>query len=201
MRQRRKEERPSELLEAAFEEFSQKGFAATRLDDVARRANVTKGTIYVYYPSKEILFTTMVRDLMSPALDDVEALHSLEGGSAEEILKNFLHYIYNTVARDRRKRELMRLLILEAERFPDLTRDHYNQFVEPLLLQLNQYLISLASSGKIRDAPACRSSQILLGPAIALNVWRLLFLDAPEVDTDAHRDAVLDLFLYGLLPR
>ncbi len=201
MSTRRKEERPGELLEAAFEEFSQNGFAGTRLEDIAARANVTKGTIYVYFENKEHLFETMVRDLMSPASEQVVALQSLEGGSAEEILRSFLGFIYDLIASDRRQRELIRLLILEAERFPDLTRDHYTQFVAPLISRLRDYLDTLAEAGEIRQAPVLANPEILLGPPVSLNIWRLLFLNAPAVDTAVHRDAVFDLILYGLLPR
>ena len=198
---RRKAERPGEILEAAFEEFSKNGFAATRLDDIAARANVTKGTIYVYYSNKEVLFETMVRELMTPVIAEVEALMAMQANNAEEILRAFLTFIYANVSADRQCMELMRLLLVEAERFPHLTHEHYTKFVHPMLSKLQDSLNDLAAKGLIRNAPALALPSLIASPAVALNVWRLLFPFAAAADTEQHMEAALDLFLNGLLPR
>ncbi|SHL57791.1 TetR/AcrR family transcriptional regulator [Roseibium suaedae] len=198
---RRKAERPGEILEAAFEEFSKNGFAATRLDDIAARANVTKGTIYVYYSNKEVLFETMVRELMTPVIAEVEALMAMEATDAEAVLRAFMKFIYANVAADRQCLELMRLLLLESERFPHLSHEHFTQFVNPMQLKLQDCLNELADKGLIRKAPALSLTDLISGPAVALNVWRLLFPFAGAIDTDEHMEAALDLFLNGLLPR
>jgi AcrR family transcriptional regulator len=198
--QRRKAERPKEILSAAFEEFSKNGFAATRLDDIAARANVTKGTIYVYFSNKEVLFETMVQELMAPVIEEVDKLLSLEATTPEEVLRAFLEFTYDTIARDRRKRELIRLLLLESERFPDLTREHYSLFVCPMMDKFKSLMEELCSKGQIRDLPALQMPQLFLGSAMSLTIWRLLFTSAPEMDTDSHMEAILDLYLSGLLP-
>ncbi|MBD8893896.1 TetR/AcrR family transcriptional regulator [Roseibium litorale] len=198
---RRKAERPGEILEAAFEEFSRNGFAATRLDDIAARANVTKGTIYVYYSNKEVLFETMVRELMTPVIAEVDDLMTMQANDAEEVLRAFMKFIYTNVAADRQCRELMRLLLLETERFPHLTHEHYTKFVNPMLAKLQDCLNDLAAKGLIRSAPALALPELFSGPAVALNVWRLLFPFTSEINTDQHMEASLDLFLNGLLPR
>ena len=198
--QRRKTERPGEILEAAFEEFSQKGFAATRLDDVAARADVTKGTIYVYFSSKEELFETMVRQLMAPVVDKTGDLLSIEAETPEQVIRAFLSFVYDNLARERRTRELIRLLLLETDRFPILIEEHYETFIEPVMGKLRALLLELQAKGKIRSLPAVDFPELFLGPAMSLTIWRLMFRKAPEIDTDAHMEGVLDLFLNGLQP-
>ena len=90
IRQRRKEQRPGEIIEAAVQEFARRGFAATRLEDVAERAGVTKGTIYFYFKNKADLFKAAARSSLEPALNEIEALGVQFEGSAEESLRAHL---------------------------------------------------------------------------------------------------------------
>src|SRR3954454_3358869 len=82
---RRKEARPGEILDAALDCFAERGFAATRLEDVAARAGVTKGTAYLYFESKEDLFKAVVRAFVVPTIEHIEAAVEAPGPSAEQI--------------------------------------------------------------------------------------------------------------------
>src|SRR5215469_6194704 len=93
-RRRRKAERPGEILEAAFTEFARNGYAATTLDQIAERAGVTKGTIYVYFENKEHLFISMVRELTKATLDTVQDMLVRHEGSTAELLREAFRYIY-----------------------------------------------------------------------------------------------------------
>src|SRR5271170_8294196 len=86
-RRRRKAERPQEILEAAFAEFSRNGYASTTLEQIAERAGVTKGTIYVYFENKEHLFISMVRELMKVTLDTVQEMFQRHDGSTADLLR------------------------------------------------------------------------------------------------------------------
>src|SRR5580704_15858831 len=86
-RRRRKAERPQEILEAAFTEFSRNGYAATTLDQIAERAGVTKGTIYVYFENKEHLFISMVREITKTALDTVHEMFETHEGTTADLLR------------------------------------------------------------------------------------------------------------------
>src|SRR5580704_9817167 len=119
-RRRRKAERPGEILEAAFTEFARNGYAATTLDQIAERAGVTKGTIYVYFESKEHLFISVVRELMKVTLDITEDLLNRHQGSTADLLREQFNFIYQHIVEDRRRREAARMLIAEASRFPAL---------------------------------------------------------------------------------
>src|SRR5580700_21878 len=128
VRRRRKAERPQEILEAAFVEFSRNGYASTALDQIAERAGVTKGTIYVYFENKEHLFISMVRELTKATFDTVQDMFVRHQGSTAELLREAFRYIYQHIVEDRRRREVARMLIAEAPRFPALA-DRYREEV------------------------------------------------------------------------
>src|SRR4051794_29937131 len=118
---RRKEARPQEILEAALAVFAEKGFAAARMDDVARRAGVTKGTIYLYFPSKDELFKSLVREAIGGTLAQVTAYADAYQGSARELLVSVLRTI-GTVMRTSDRIVLPKIILAEAGNFPELVR-------------------------------------------------------------------------------
>src|ERR1700732_3593120 len=104
-RRRRKAERPQEILEAAFVEFSRNGYATTTLDAIAERAGVTKGTIYVYFENKEHLFISMVREVTKATLDTVHDMFERHQGSTADLLRALFGFIYEHIVDDHRRRE------------------------------------------------------------------------------------------------
>jgi len=201
-RAQRRLERPVQILEVAFEEFVEHGYAATRLEDVAARAGVTKGTIYFYFENKEHVFASMVRELWLPLHQEVTLFLQKETErSTTEFLRAFLHFLHQALARDRRASEIFRLLIAEARRFPDLLDEHYARFARPVLERLGQTLKQGAAQGEFRNTALPEFAEVLIGPALTLNVWSLLFANRKPVDLDRHFEATIDLFLRGLLPR
>lgn len=201
VRARRKFERPGEILEAAFEEFVENGYAGTRLEDVAARAGVTKGTIYFYFESKEDVFASMVRELWLPVHTGVARFLEEAQEPAPDFLRSFLRYLHGVLAEDRRAREILRLLIAEARRFPELLDEHHARFGGPVFERLRRSLQHGAARGELRSTPLPEFAEVLIGPALTLNVWSLLFGDRKPVDLDRHFEASLDLLLHGLLPR
>src|SRR6202034_4765 len=126
-RRRRKAERPQEILEAAFAEFSRNGYATTTLDRIAERAGVTKGTIYVYFESKEHLFISMVQDFTKAAHETVQEMYETHEGSTADLLRAQFSFIYAHIVEDKRRREVVRMLIAEASRFPELADRYYDE--------------------------------------------------------------------------
>src|ERR1700756_679543 len=121
------------LRDAAFEEYSRNGYAATTLDQVAERAGVTKGTIYVYFESKEHLFISMVRELAKATLDTVIELLERHEGSTADLLRAQFSFIYEHIVGDRRRREVLRMLIAESSRFPALADRYHEEIHRPCL--------------------------------------------------------------------
>ena len=108
-RRRRKEARPAEIVAAALKEFAEKGFAAARLEDVAASAGISKGTIYLYYPTKEALFEAVVREMITPILDRAENAQTDRGKTCEELLRVVIDTLYRQLIATER-RQILRLL-------------------------------------------------------------------------------------------
>ncbi len=173
-RERRKDQRPKEIIEAAFEAFSERGFAATRLEDVAALAGVTKGTIYVYFETKEKLFEAMIRYYSSRMLADADAMLAAEQGSCRERLEAFLSFIYLRCARNRAGREIIRFIVTESKSFPRLVEDNDRDFVAPTMLLVGDLLGAGAAKGEFRQNVTRETAEIVLAPMVFLGILRLL---------------------------
>ncbi|CAN1723745.1 TetR/AcrR family transcriptional regulator [Hyphomicrobium sp. 1Nfss2.1] len=200
VRARRKAERPSEILEAAFEEFALHGYAATRLEDVAARAGVTKGTIYVYFQNKEQVFEALAvqrgQELFDRALPFIEDTAE----PTPESVRADLTFLFRTCLDDRRSLEILRLLISEAVRFPKLVDQHFQSFFAPVIDKLKQKVQRVVKSGGFRASPAADYPELLMAPALTIHIWTLLFADRRPLDIDRYLEASVDLIMNGLLP-
>jgi AcrR family transcriptional regulator len=201
MRRRRKAERPKEILEAAFVEFSRNGYAATTLDQIAERAGVTKGTIYVYFENKEHLFISMVREVMRAALDTVHEMFETHEGSTADLLRAQFSFIYQHIVEDRRRREVVRMLIAEAPRFPELADRYHEEILRPCLDMLRQAIQRGIDRGEIRQSSIINSPQVVIAPIALVDLWLMMFDDRQPLDLKAYFDAHLDLVLNGLLAK
>jgi AcrR family transcriptional regulator len=199
-RARRKAERPNEILEAAFEEFALHGYAATRLEDVATRAGVTKGTIYVYFESKERVFEALVRERGKVARERMAPFFEERGDPTIDSIRADLDFLFRACTGDQREQELLRLLISEATRFPALVDEHFETVFDPILEKLKERLQRAAKIGTIRAAAVIEYPELLMSPALAMHVCRLLFAERWPLDTERYIETSVDLLLNGLLP-
>jgi AcrR family transcriptional regulator len=200
-RRRRKAERPQEILEAAFTEFSRHGYATTTLDRIAERAGVTKGTIYVYFESKEHLFISMVREFTKSAHDTVQEMFETHEGSTADLLRAQFSFIYQHIVEDKRRREVVRLLIAEASRFPELADRYYDEILRPCLDLLKQAIRRGVDRGEIRQSSIVDSPQVVIAPIALVDLWMMMFEQRQPLDLKAYFDAHLDLVLNGLLAK
>jgi AcrR family transcriptional regulator len=198
-RRRRKAERPQEILEAAFAEFSRNGYALTTLDRIARRAGVTKGTIYVYFENKEHLFISMVREITKAATETVQGMFESHEGSTADLLRAQFSFIYEHIVENRRRREVVRMLIAEAPRFPALADRYHDEILRPCLDMLRQAIQRGIDRGEIRDSSIINSPQVVIAPIALVDLWMMMFGDRQPLDLKAYFDAHLDLVLNGLL--
>ncbi len=200
-RRRRKAERPQEILEAAFAEFSRNGYAMTTLDRIAERAGVTKGTIYVYFENKEHLFISMVREITKATLDTVRGMFDSHEGSTAELLRAQFSFIYQHIVEDRRRREVVRMLIAEAPRFPELADRYHDEILRPCLEMLKLAVQRGIDHGEIRKSSIIDSPQVIIAPIALVDLWMMMFDDRQPLDLKAYFDAHLDLVLNGLLAK
>jgi AcrR family transcriptional regulator len=200
-RRRRKAERPQEILEAAFVEFSRNGYAATTLDDIAERAGVTKGTIYVYFENKEHLFISMVREITKATLDTVHQMFESHEGPTAELLRAQFSFMYQHIVEDKRRREIVRMLIAEAPRFPELADRYHEEIMRPCLDMLRQAIQRGMDRGEFRKSAILKNPQVVIAPIALVDLWMMMFDDRQPLDLKAYFDAHLDLVLNGLLAK
>jgi len=198
IRQRRKEQRPGEIIDAAVQEFARRGFAATRLEDVAERAGVTKGTIYFYFKDKEDLFKAAARSSLEPALNEIEALGAHFEGSAEESLCVVLSAVYRKLVTNPRAGQILRLIIAKGPQFPELVEFYYSEIISRGIAILRRVLERGVAAHEFRRTGAVDFPQTVFAPALAALIWNLLLGKQHPLDFDAYAHAHLDLVLNGL---
>jgi AcrR family transcriptional regulator len=200
-RRRRKAERPQEIIEAAFLEFSRNGYAVTTLDQVAERAGVTKGTIYVYFENKEHLFISMVREAVKATMDTVEDMFARHDGSTADLLREQFSFIYDHIVQDRRRREVVRMLIAEASRFPALADRYYQEIHLPCMDLLTRTIQRGLDRGEIRRSAVTECPLVIIAPIALVDLWMMMFDERHPLDLKSYFDAHLDLVLTGLLAK
>jgi AcrR family transcriptional regulator len=190
----RREKRRAAILDAALEEFAARGFAATRLDDVARRARIAKGTIYLYFRDKESLFQELVRTMLSPLVGTIAAAPLSEvpiRAVAEMIVDVFVREIYGT-----RRKDVIRLIISEGPRFPKLAEIYYREVIARVLPVIRARLTLAVERGELSSDALARFPQLLVAPALVAIIWNGLFGRLAPLDIRELMRAHLEL-LFG----
>lgn len=196
LRQReQKLHRQEEILAAAFEVFAAYGYEAARIDKVARQAGIAKGTIYLYFRHKEQLFRAVVRSLVQKRFDAIAG--SFEG-AGEQLLRELLSRMYSQVVRNEKVRSIVRLLIAESGRFPQLAEIYHREIIAPGMKAVRQALMRGIASGEFRKTAAVEFPQLLAAPGVLAIVWRLLHGERHRLDLEAYSKAHLE-FLLGSL--
>jgi AcrR family transcriptional regulator len=190
----RREKRRAAILAAALEEFAARGFADTRLDDVARRARIAKGTIYLYFRDKETLFQDLVREMLSPLVGAIEAapLRDLPIRAVVEMIVDvFVNAIYGT-----RRKDVIRLIIAEGPRFPKLAEVYSREVIARVLPVLRARHALAVERGELRHDALARFPQLRGGPALVAIRWNGLFGRFAPLDVAELMRAHLDV-LFG----
>jgi AcrR family transcriptional regulator len=186
------------ILEAALDEFSARGFAAARLEDVAKRAGVAKGTIYLYFADKEALFQELVRFQIGPVMSAFETvlasplpLKSL----IDQAIEIFTREVFGT-----RRKQVMRLIISEGPRFPAIAEFYYREVLGRLLKALRAYLRRAFERGELADDTLIRFPQLIGAPGVIAVVWSDLFERFEPLDVRAMMRAHFQRLLAGGRP-
>jgi AcrR family transcriptional regulator len=190
----RRAERRHAILAAALQEFSARGFAAARLDDIADAAGIAKGTIYLYFRDKEALFQDLIRSEMNPVVATLEAALALDlpvRAVAERAMELFVREIYGTSRKD-----IIRLVISEGPRFPQLAEFYYREVVARGIAAVRALMTRALARGELRSDAIIRFPQLLVAPGIVAIIWSGLFEPHDPLDVEALMRAHLDL-LFG----
>jgi AcrR family transcriptional regulator len=192
-RAKRSAERRDAILAAALDEFSARGFAAARLDDVARRADVAKGTIYLHFADKETLFEELIRQEIGPVIAALERASHADiplRQVTDQLIEVFVRGIYET-----RRKDVVRLVITEGPRFPKLAEFYYREVISRVLDIVRGLLRRAVERGDLENDILVRFPQILAAPGIIAIIWSGLFDRFEPLDVRAMMRAHFDTLL------
>jgi len=185
--------RRAAILAAALDEFSARGFAAARLDDVARRADVAKGTIYLHFKDKEALFQELVRTMLSPLVMTLEQLRASDVPIRivlERFADLFVREIYGT-----RRRDVARLVITEGARFPSIAEFYYREVVDRGIAAMRAMIERAVARGEIGHAALARFPQLVVAPGLVAILWVGLFDRFAHLDVAGMMRAHIEILL------
>ena len=170
-RSRRKQARPAELLEAALALFVEKGYAATRVEEVAARAGVSKGTLFLYFPSKEELFKAVVRENTGRKLADAQREAAEHTGPTHDLVREYICRWWTEYG-GTPAAGLTKLIIGEAANFPDLARYYQGEVVQPAHDLLRHIVQRGVARGEFREVDPVLAAHLIVAPLVQLVTWR-----------------------------
>jgi AcrR family transcriptional regulator len=197
-RSRRKDARPQELIAAALEAFSRNGFAGTKIEDIAELAGVAKGTVYLYFETKDALFEAVVRENISPIFARLTEMTGVMPSSAGEMLSTVIEHVYRELIDCPARRVIMQILIGEGSRFPQLTAFYYNEVIARGKQILRKIIKHGIDTGEFRATQVLNNPEVIMGPAIMAAVWKMTFEQASPLNLKQFLAAHLDVVLNGL---
>jgi AcrR family transcriptional regulator len=190
---RRKEDRPKEITAAAFDAFAEKGFAQTRVDDVAKRAGVSKGLLYLYFKTKEELFKAVVKSVVIRRVDRLIENVETTNLSSEDFIRgpllSFLKQIPGSPVAI-----VIRLLISEGPRHPDLVNYYYDNVVAKGLAAISAFVKRGVDRGEFRQSAVSDLPHLVLAPVMLSIIWGIVFKDK-QLDTDTLIETQIDMIL------
>lgn len=196
---RRKEDRPAEILTAALKTFSNKGFAATKLDEVAREAGVSKGTLYLYFESKEVLFKAVVTEFVLPQIAKAEGQAEQYSGSIKDLMISLLEQWRINVL-ETELSGIPKIMIAEASNFPDLA----NFYLENVIKRTRHFIANLIElgikRGEFRQCDSDYAARSFLTPMVFTAIWQNSLAPFDDsYDLKEHLKLSLDIFMRGIL--
>ncbi|MGJ4926060.1 TetR/AcrR family transcriptional regulator [Bradyrhizobium sp. HKCCYLS2038] len=191
-------ERRAAIVEAAMDEFIARGFAATRLDDVAKRAGVAKGTIYLHFKDKESMFEELIRTAIVPFVGRLAAPLP-PSGSVRDLVENLARMFLQEIAGTRRA-DLVRLIVAEGPRFPAIADFYYREVVSRGLAAMRALIQLAITRGEIREPTLVQFPQLMVAPMMLAVLWKSLFERHAPLDTEAMLQTHLDLIFGARRP-
>ncbi|MDF1812347.1 MAG: TetR/AcrR family transcriptional regulator [Verrucomicrobiales bacterium] len=196
---RRKADRPDEIVQAAMEVFLQVGFARAKVTDIARKAGAAKGTVYLYFTTKDHLFEAVVRRFIGPMLNQMDAYVSNFKGTSRELLSGAILICYEQLADNPTRRAILRIMISEGHRFPGLVEIYHRDVVSAALNTMRRIIDRGVRSGEFRPTAAKDFPQVIVGPVMMSAIWKLTFDNIAPIDISKVAESHLDLLFEGLL--
>lgn len=197
---RRAQARPAEIVQAAYEVFSEKGFAAARLDDIARRAGVSKGALYLYFETKQDIFEAVVKDAVAPNIGAIETFALAFPGTFEELIRMMVPRVASVVNQSGMGK-VIKMVIGESGNFPEIARIWHDDVIAKAIGLLTRLIEQAQKRGEVRSGDPRLHALSIAGPMLAGVIFRETFVPvgAKPFDIDALMQQHLDNVLPGLL--
>jgi len=198
--QRRKDERPAEIMNAALLLFVSKGFVATKIEDIAKKAGVSKGTVYLYFASKEVLFKEMVYELMVPKIHKVEEYIATYEGSQSELLCVVIRQWWKIV-KSSGLTGVPKLIISEADNFPELTRF----YVKEVIHRVQSVFVNILNKGiemkEFRKIEPLLSARVIMSSMVYFSMWdcSLKKYDQKGLEVDELIEQQITILVNGIV--
>jgi TetR/AcrR family transcriptional regulator len=200
-RERRKEARPGELLDAALDLFVEKGFSATRVEEVAARAGVSKGTLFLYFQSKEDLFKAVVRENIANKFPTWQEEFTTFEGTSAELLRYALSSWWERIGNTRAS-GITKLVMSEAQNFPEIAEFYQAEVIKPGNAMIRRILERGVESGEFRNIDLEQAVHIIVAPMIFLMMWKhsmgACAASAKIVDPEQFIHMQVDVLLHGM---
>ena len=196
---RRKADRPTEIVQAALAVFAEKGFAGAKLDEIAARAGVSKGALYLYFATKEEMFRAVVEQAVRPNLALVQDMATAQMAFPE--LARTTARIMAHVAATSPLGGIVKMVIAEAGNFPELARIWYERTIGPVLEVLVAVITRAQARGELRPGDARQYALSLVAPTLVGVIWRDTFtsVGAPPFDLPAVAEQHVETLLRGMM--
>lgn len=195
---RRKEARPEEILDAALDLFTEKGFSATRMVDIAKKAGVSKGTLYLYFESKELIFQEMVTTMISPMVDEAETVIKQFQGSSSMLLEMLVNRWWSNIWHSKLS-AIPKLICSEAGNFPDMADFYVDVIVKRVRSLFEEIIQQGIDNSEFKSCDKRAAARLLMAPVIQANIWKhSLRQYDDELDEQAYIKLHLKIFLSGL---
>jgi AcrR family transcriptional regulator len=200
--ERRKQERPAELLAAALALFVERGYAATRLDDVAARAGVSKGTLYLYFDNKEELFKAVVRENIVARISETRALARQFDGPRDELLRQLVRRWWQQHGRTPAA-GISKLIVAESGNFPEIARFFVDEVIDPWHRLFGDVIAEGVARGEFRPIDVEYFVHVVAAPLVMLTLWNRSFGPCRPggLDDERYLAAALDAFVAALRPQ
>lgn len=198
---RRPADRPAEILAAALEVFAERGFQGARLEEVAKRAGVSKGALYLYFETKADLFRAVVTDAISPNLERVKMM-AAAAAPFEQAARMGVGMLARTVVTDRRITGVIKLVIAESRNHPELATIWHETVVQPGLTLISGLIAAAQARGEVRPGDPRLFAFGIMGPMLLSVIWRETFepVGALPINVAKLADQHLDTVLKGMRP-
>lgn len=197
---RRKEARPQELLAAALDLFVERGYAATRLDDIAKHAGVSKGTLYLYFTNKEDLFMAMVRETVLPVIGEAEQMVGTFDGPSAQLLRDIVRGWWDRIG-DTKMSGITKLMMAESGNFPDVAKFYHDEVIARGNSMICRMLERGIERGEFRSIDVKQTTNVICASVLMLMMWKHSF-DSCRVEPivpDDYLNNFIDVLLHGVV--